>query len=115
MPPEAEVVTSLNLLPQLSNRQTLYPLSYAYFGSGQFAFTNFDLPPVDYILVDYNQFISILIDAQDSPFLQEDLETIPEKWQEKMQDYKLVKAKDNMYLWADKNNTEYETELFFYQ
>lgn len=110
----SKVVASLNLLPQLSNRKIIYPLSYAYFGSGQFAFADFDLPQVDYILVDYDQFLTILIDAQDSPFLQEDLPQMPDKWREKLKDYKLVKAKDNMYLWADKD-ADTSMDLVFYK
>ena len=48
LPERASVAAQVNFLPHLSSRQTIYPISYAYFGRNQFASQKFVFPQVDY-------------------------------------------------------------------
>ncbi len=101
IPATASVTAQVNLLPALSNRPTLYNLDYAYFGVSQFVFTEFEMPEVDYIVVDYTDFLTTLSEAQKAP-TSSYWPGMAEHWRQILSGYTLVRAEDNMYLWQNK-------------
>ncbi|RJQ34455.1 hypothetical protein C4566_02140, partial [Candidatus Parcubacteria bacterium] len=111
---KATVTAEAAFLPQLSSRPVAHTLFYAYFGKNQFAARDFIMPEVDYILVDYAEFLTIIAEKNSTGFLQPFKEKMPENWRKVIANYSLVKAKDNVYLWQNKNLSP-ETDLPLYQ
>ncbi|MFA5127057.1 MAG: DUF2079 domain-containing protein [Patescibacteria group bacterium] len=101
IPDTAIATAQVNLLPALSNRSTLYNLDYAYFGVSQFVFTEFEMPEVDYIVVDYNDFLTTLSEAQKAP-TRAYWPNMAKHWRQILSGYGLVRAENNMYLWQNK-------------
>ncbi|MBU1202584.1 DUF2079 domain-containing protein [Patescibacteria group bacterium] len=111
---DSSVIASLNLLPQLSQRQVVYPFSYAYIGRSQFYINSFDWPLVDYIILDYGESIDIL---QDSKWLlaKDKVEiNLPEPFRKKLENYNLVEVKANILLWQKRDiNPQLENKILY--
>jgi uncharacterized membrane protein len=106
---EASLMTDLSMAAQLSSRSEIYPLHYSYFAKGQFGAQDFELPLVDYILIDYNNFFDTLADLQSSPFFS--IKNPASNFRKLLKDYSLIKAQDNMFLFASQNGQD---DLAFY-
>ncbi|PLX24715.1 hypothetical protein C0580_04350 [Candidatus Parcubacteria bacterium] len=103
------ITAEASFLPHLSNRPVSYPLFYSYFAKNQFAARDFDMPEVDYILVDYSQFLGIVAEGHTTGYLQPYIEDIPKNWRRTLEDnYVLIKAKNNIYLWQNKSQASSE-------
>jgi len=99
---EASLVAEASFLPSMSKRPQAYPVFYSYFGKNQFANKDFIMPDVDYILVDYSQFLEVLAEKNITGFLQPFKDKMAENWRKKIKDYALIKVQDNIYLWQNK-------------
>lgn len=100
--PQAKVAASLDFLPQLSNRQFLYPIYYAYFHSSQFAKAEFVLPPVDYILMSSADTMFNLAERHSDSFALVSRDDLSSRWRQLLSDYVLIKAQDDIWLWQNK-------------
>ncbi|PIR06608.1 MAG: hypothetical protein COV55_03735 [Candidatus Komeilibacteria bacterium CG11_big_fil_rev_8_21_14_0_20_36_20] len=103
---QANLAVEDSLLPNLSSRPVIYPVSYAYFSQSQFAAQSFNLPPVDYILFDYSRFFSTLISKNTRFYLQKYKDKMPAHWRNILADYNLVKIDQNLFLWQNKKSAE---------
>ncbi|MDP2812231.1 MAG: DUF2079 domain-containing protein [bacterium] len=106
------VAADLNLLAKLSSRQIVYPIYYSYLGVSQLGKSEFRLPPVDYILMDSEEFINVLVEKDSDAFWIKKTDVLSANWQELMSDYRLVKAQDDMLLWQDKNKTAFSLPFY---
>lgn len=104
IPAHSSLIVSANLAPQLSNRQYVYPLQYAYLGRGQFYLEKFDFEPVDYILIDSDDMLGVLAYWQSGQkFVRADFkDSVPDNFKKYLQDYQLIWAKDNLLLYQHK-------------
>ncbi len=101
--PQDKIAASLDFLPQLSNREFLYPTYYAYFHSSQFAKSDFILPPVDYILMSSSDTMFNLSERHSDSFASVNRQDLSSRWRKTLSDYVLVKAKNDIWLWQNKN------------
>lgn len=112
--PTDSLAAELKYLPTLSNQHNiLYPLHYAYLGHGQFSKDEFVLPPVDYIMADYNEFISNLTDIATSPLKQKYGNNLPAQWRNLLANYTLIEAHNSFLVWQDKTKTEQDNILLY--
>lgn len=102
IPRQASLAVELSLQAPLSSRQIIYSVEYGYYGYGQFASHTFELPPVDYIVMDYSDFIGALAEAYNGHFWRLTRDQMPAHWREILADYDLIKAQNNLYLWQNK-------------
>lgn len=104
IPREASVCADPSLLAPFSSRKLLYNIDYTYYRKSQFAERDFILPKVDYIFLDMTQFIAT-INARNSWELAKYGEPlkVPDLWAQTLEDYNLVKAKDSVFLWQNKD------------
>ncbi len=109
---EEVVATQASFIANLSSRSFIYPLHYAYFGSGQFAYSDFDLPRVDKILLDTDDFVALLVERETSPLLQDDKRAMPTNFRRVLEDYNLTQAKNNYLLWEDKAKSSRNLKLY---
>jgi len=102
IPEDASVCAESVFLSKLSSRELIYPFWLSYIGRGPFAQFDFKLPQVDYILIDYSDFLITLADIQYSDFWT-NKEEMPNYWNDVLEKYVLIDALNNVYLWQDKN------------
>ena len=103
---QATIAASASFLADLSNREIVYPISYSYFGGGQFLIEDFDLPLVDYILIDYKNFF-VDIEATNASFFSNQIkETMNDKWRKRLSSYVLIWAKDDILLFKNKDQVQ---------
>lgn len=111
----SRLTAEASFLPHLSSRPISYPLFYSYFGKNQFAARDFVMPEVDYILVDYSQFLGIVAEGHTTGYLQPYIDDMPKNWRKTLEDnYVLTKAHNNVYLWQNKSQASSEI-LSLYQ
>jgi uncharacterized membrane protein len=113
VPSQARLVAESTFIAQASSRSTLYTLTGAYFGCGQFCSFEFVMPPVDYILVDNSQFIVTMLEREQAHFLEYKRDGITTNWRTILEDYSLVKVWNNLTLWQNKQNTDQESIKLF--
>ena len=99
---QATIAASTSFLPDLSSRETVYPVSYSYFGGGQFLIEDFDLPLVDYILIDYKNFFVDMAATNATFFSTERKVMMNSRWGDKLQKYSLIWAKNDILLFQNK-------------
>lgn len=106
IPADASVCADPSLLSSLSSRKSLYNIDYVYYGKSQFAERDFVLPSVDYIFLDMSQFIAT-INGRNSWELTKygDPLATPDNWKKTLENYNLIEATDNVFLWQNKNIT----------
>lgn len=116
IPTGASLISSANLAPVLSNRQYIYPLQYAYFGRGQFYLENFDVPEIDYILMDTEDMLAVLSYWRQSKlFWQNHFNNlVPDDFRNYLEDYQLVLAKNNLLLWQNRKISSASLDLPLY-
>ena len=113
VPEQASLVAESTFLAQASSRPTLYTLTGAYFGCGQFCSFEFVMPPVDYILIDNSQFIVTMLEREQAHFLEYKRDNITSNWRQNLENYSLVKIWNNLMLWQNKENTTQESIKVF--
>ncbi len=97
------LIISDKLITNFSSRQNIYPICYSYFGEGQLDSAKFDPPQVDFIIIDYSDFLACLTELDSSIFLQDVKDMAPRKWREFLKDYNLIKVNNNLLLWQHKD------------
>ena len=110
IPPEAKVAVSSDFLPALSSRQYVYPLNYAFFGYSQFLLEPFVLPQVDYLFIDFEDFMIDVVAKEGKSFLTEHKEVMNENWHKTLSDYDLISVEKNIFFF--KKKTEGQQNLF---
>jgi len=59
------VISSFSTLPQLSNREYIYSLHYAFIGKKQFSDELYEITtPIDWLAVDFSDFITYQIQSE---------------------------------------------------
>lgn len=116
IPEGSAVCTDPSLMSELSKRQKIYNIDYVYYGKSSFAEWDFTLPEVDYIFLDMSQFLITLSD-RNSLYLQKNAKPLlmPDNWARTLTAYDLVKAQDNLFLWAHKNQNNQNILKYFQQ
>mgnify|MGYP003972475365 CR=1 FL=1 len=108
IPNEASVMSDAGFASVLSNRQSLYPMLYSYLARTQFYTHPFEMPEVDYILWDNEDFFDILVQVDGSvEFIKKrKLEPsklpVAEHFRILLDDYNLIKIKNGILLWQNK-------------
>ena len=118
MPPEASLVSSASLAPALSNRTDVYLLQYSYLERTQFYLEDFIFPEVDYILIDTEDMLTVLAYANDNQqlFNREFKHIkIPDDFRQRLDNYVLIKAKNNLLLWQNKKLVQAQDFLPLYE
>lgn len=110
IPPEAKVAVSSDFLPALSSRQYVYPLNYAFFGYSQFLLEPFILPQVDYLLIDFEDFMIDVVAKESKNFLTEHKEVMNDGWRKTLSNYDLIAVEKNIFFF--KKKTEGQQSLF---
>ena len=111
---DSKVTAEASFLQTLSNRRILYPLFYSYLGKTQFAYDDFDMPKVDYILVDYSNFLSFVVTRHIDYLFKDTDSQAPKHWRNVLAGYTLISAKDNIYIWQDRDKAD-KPALPFYE
>lgn len=106
--PNDKVIAESSFVPHLSSRKELYVFSYSYFGTSQFSGFDFKVPEVDYIIIDFSQALSVLTEKNDNHLLQNYKNDMAKNWREYLQDYTLIKAKNDVFLWQNKKTANFD-------
>ncbi|MFA6307515.1 MAG: DUF2079 domain-containing protein [Patescibacteria group bacterium] len=114
IPEEASLVVSASLAPALSNRINIYPLQYSYLGKTQFYLDDFKFPEVDYILIDTEDMLQILAYFEQVKNRHFDNIKVSDIFRNRLNDYVLIAAKNNLLLWQNKSLVKSEKELSIY-
>ncbi len=104
---DSKVAVSDNLAPLLSSRSEIYLVRYAYVGRNQFSTLPWQLPPVDYILIDWQSFFQEIYRANYDRMSAEQQDRIAVNWQSLLSNYSLIEAKDGIYLFKAKDQQEF--------
>lgn len=112
IPSNASLLTSYDLLPNLSSRAELYFFRYAYFNQQQFNAGPYDLPEnLQYILINFDDFIFLDNSGQLAKY-HEPYASGPERFRNLLaKNYSLVKVEKNLALWQ-KNGPKTELSLY---
>lgn len=102
IPSDAKVAASSDFLPIFSNRQYIYPLGYAFFGYAQFLLEPFILPQVDYILIDFEDFMVDIVSKEGRSFLAQHKEQMNDNWRLILEQYTLVEVRSDIFLFQKK-------------
>lgn len=126
VPEEASLMISSGLDANLSSRQTIYTLQHSYFARTQFFIRDFNLPELDYILIDMDDMFNVLSlvkhkekefnmnSSQENPPLNT-YEDISKNFRQRFDNYNLIKAKNNLLLWQNKNLNKDQKALSLYE
>jgi uncharacterized membrane protein len=113
IPTGASLLTSYDLLPNLSSRSQLYFFRYAYFNQQQFDLGTYALPEnLQYILINFDDFI-YLDNSGQLPQYESKYNSGAERFADLLaKDYSLVKIEKNLALWQ-KNAPK--SDLYLYE
>lgn len=115
IPVDASLLITANMITQVSNRATVYLFRYHYTKKSQFFLADFNLPLMDYIFIDYEDFISQRISAErDGVCPKELVPKMAPGFRESFKDYSLIRVNDNLLLWQDKAKAT-EAALVLYE
>ncbi len=67
IPDNAPIAATYEFLPKLSGRPNLYSLNYAFLGKTQYAYSDYELPRTDYLLIDTDDLITYKFQYSDMP------------------------------------------------
>lgn len=125
IPKDASIMISGGMDTNLSSRHIIYPLQFSYYGRTQFYLNDFNLPPVDYILIDMEDFLYILSGLEDTQVyfnritaeVSNSYEDISLNFRKKFNNYNLIKVKDNILLWQNKEliGSQYNLPLYDFE
>ncbi|OGY93370.1 MAG: hypothetical protein A2406_00050 [Candidatus Komeilibacteria bacterium RIFOXYC1_FULL_37_11] len=115
--PSASLVVSESLAAAFSSRQAVYPFQYSYMGRGQFYLEEFNFPEVDYILIDTNDIFETLayVDTSKVIFNKNFEQNIPKDFRERLDNYILIFARNNLLLWQNKTISQDKDALLLYK
>ncbi len=112
IPQSASLVTSYDLVTNLSSRQYIYPLNYAVTGRQQFNAGDYIIPDeTQYLLIDFSDYITFQLQfAQKYP---DYYYKIPDRLKSLLEEknFKLTKVSRNLALWQ-KSETPSTTQLY---
>ncbi|MFA6467137.1 MAG: DUF2079 domain-containing protein [Patescibacteria group bacterium] len=126
IPKEASLMISSGLDANLSSRQTIYTLQHSYFARTQFFIRDFNLPELDYILIDMDDMFNVLalVKGKEKEFDMNPSQTNPplntyqdmsKNFRNRFDNYDLIKAKNNLLLWQNKKLNKAQEILPLYQ
>lgn len=105
IPQDSDLVVSSTLAPSLSSREGIYFLEPSYLSKTQFYLHDFTFPEVDYILIDTEDILEVLsYYYQRQNYFNTTFSElrVPGDFRERLEDYNLIKAHNNLLLWQHK-------------
>ncbi|MCB9803101.1 DUF2079 domain-containing protein [Candidatus Nomurabacteria bacterium] len=102
------LAVSASFLPALSTREKIYAVNYSYFAKSQFAKKDFILPDVDYILLDYSDFIADLLEKETNNLLASQRPKMNDRWKALLDNYHLEKIDHDLFLFSKKTAEDQE-------
>lgn len=113
IPAYSSVATTYEYLNNLSSRQRVYSMHYAFIGKTQYSEANYKLPnDTEYLLIDFNDFFIYNIQFPDSFVYKKFFNLADDNMRELLKHYNLVKIFDDQALFRLSRNTE---EMPLYQ
>lgn len=109
IPQDASVAATYNFLPNLSNREKIYSLHYAFLGKKQFSNQDYILPDdIDYYLINFSDIITYQLQMENSEPYSEQYKTGDNRLRQYLKKYGIVKIIDDTVLFkknyqSDKN------------
>jgi uncharacterized membrane protein len=103
---EASIVASQSFLSQLSSREKVYPIKYAFFGYSEFNLEKFQLPDLEYILIDFEDFIVGLVEKTARKFPDNHKGTMNDNWRSIIFKYDLVEVRNDIFLFKAKEEKQ---------
>jgi uncharacterized membrane protein len=101
IPPDSSVVASYRFLSNLSSRENLYSLHYAFTGKKQFFLGDYTLPDnIDYFIIDANDFITYQLQFQNKEGFHDQYMTGGFRIREYLKDFRIIKFVDSYILFG---------------
>lgn len=101
IPPNSSVVASYRFLSNLSSRQNLYSLHYAFTGKKQFFLGDYKLPAnIDYFIIDTSDFITYQLQFQNKEGFHDYYVTGGSRINDYLKDFKVVDFMDSYVLFG---------------
>lgn len=99
IPNNASIVTTYNLISNLSNRENVYSLYYAFLGKKQFAQEDYKLPNnIDYYLIDFSDLVTYQLQIENVGIYQGQYMTGDDRLREYLKKYGVVDVVDSLVL-----------------
>jgi uncharacterized membrane protein len=114
IPLSSSLIASESFLSHLSNRQTIYPFCYSYYGYKQFAREKFIAPEVDYIFLDYREVLSNFTELNDSIYFKKYVKNMANDWRQVLDKYTLISAHNDLMLWKNIDQIDDQHSLLLY-
>lgn len=126
IPETASLMISGGLDANLSSRKIIYTLQHSYFARTQFFIRDFNLPELDYILIDTDDMFNVLAlskykeeefdinISKDNPPLNT-YKDMASNFRKRFDSYDLIKAYNNLLLWQNKKLNKDQEVLPLYE
>ena len=115
IPTDAAVAATYNLLPALSNRQSLYSLNYVFLNKQQFLFSDYTLPKnTEYLAIDFSDLIAYKLQYNQNPYYKNQYNFAINNWQKNLDGFGLLSINDTLALYK-KNQPDQKYGNYYFK